>query len=257
MECERVREEFVERLTGTLDPARARAIDEHIAGCSACRAETDRLREMWLELGALAPAPAAAGAASRVERRIDARARTVGASTVGTTQAKGRASLFPRAALTTTAIAASLLVGVLAGRRSVIAPAAATDRQAATAQPGAAPAKQRYLLLVEGPAHARPAGVSATAPDSVVERAIVQEYGAWAGRLAQSGALVMAEKLADTPVAIHAASGLVTPARNPLEQVGGFFLIQVADSAEAYRIARDCPHLKYGGTVQVRRIQET
>src|SRR5687768_9122677 len=234
MECERVREEFVERLTGTLDPARSRAVDEHIAGCAACRAETDRLREMWQELGALTPAPATGGSAGRVERLIDARARSLGASADATTHGKARSSLFPRVAVTTTAIAASLLVGLLAGRRSVTTPAGATERQAATAEPSAAPSKQRYLLLVEGPAHTRPASVSPTAPDSVVERAIVQEYGAWAGRLAQSGALVMAEKLADSPVAIHAASGVVSPARNPLEQIGGFFLIQVADSAEAY-----------------------
>ena len=256
MECERVREEFVERLTGTLDPARARAVDEHIAGCSACRAETDRLREMWQELGALTPAPAT-GAAGRVERLIDARARSMGASAGGATQPKTRTSLFPRVALTTTAIAASLLVGLLAGRRSVTSEPSTTAPPVAAAEPANTPTKQRYLLLVEGPAHTRPAGVSPTAPDSVVERAIVQEYGAWAGRLAQSGALVMAEKLADTPVAIHAASGVVTPPRNPLEQIGGFFLIQVADSAEAYRIARECPHLKYGGTVQVRRIEAT
>ena len=247
MECERVREEFVERLTGRLDPSRARELDDHIAGCAACRAETDRLREMWQELGALTPAPAT-GTAGRVERLIDARARSSG---------NARSSLFPRVALITTAIAASLLVGLLAGRRSATSAPGASEPPIATAEPTTTPGKQRYLLLVEGPAHTRPASVSPTAPDSVVEQAIVQEYGAWAGRLAQSGALVMAEKLADSPVAVHAASGVITPARNPLEQIGGFFLIQVADSAEAYRIARECPHLKYGGTVQVRRIQET
>ena len=37
MECERIREEFVERLTGTLDPARFRAIDDHLSGCAGQR----------------------------------------------------------------------------------------------------------------------------------------------------------------------------------------------------------------------------
>ena len=36
-----------------------------------------------------------------------------------------------------------------------------------------------------------------------------------------------------------------------------FFIIQAADSAEAYRIARDCPHLRHGGTIQLRRIEPT
>ena len=72
MECERVREEFVERLTGNLSAERSRAIDDHLAGCSACRAETERMRELWAELGTLRM-PASGGAAGRVGRLIEAR----------------------------------------------------------------------------------------------------------------------------------------------------------------------------------------
>jgi hypothetical protein len=52
------------------------------------------------------------------------------------------------------------------------------------------------------------------------------------------------------------ASGATEMPRGTADELGGFFLIQ-ADSAEAYRIARECPHLRHGGTVQVRRIQPT
>jgi hypothetical protein len=156
------------------------------------------------------------------------------------------------------AIAASLLVGVVLGRRSTISGTEPVER-AVTATPSPAPAagKQQYLLLLEGPARMRPDGLSPSAPDSVAERALVQEYGAWAGRLARSGALVMAEKLADNEITILARDGAISPSRDPADEVGGFFLIQVADAAEAHRIARECPHLKYGGTVQVRRIEPT
>jgi len=257
MECERVREEFVERLAGTLDTSEARRIDDHLAGCAACRAETDRLRSLWEELGSLTPAATVGHAASRVERLIDARARPGGAG-VSATGTSARPSIVPHTALMSTAIAASLLVGLILGRRSMM-PGAERVESVVVATPSAAPTagKQRFLLLLEGPARTRADGVPPSAADSVAERALVQEYGAWAGRLARSGALVMAEKLADDEITILARDGAISPARNPADEVGGFFLIQVADAAEAHRIARECPHLKYGGTVQVRRIEPT
>jgi predicted anti-sigma-YlaC factor YlaD len=107
MECERVREEFVGRLTGNIDAERSQAVDDRLAGCSGCRAETERMRE-----------------------------------------------------------------------------------------------------------------------------------------------------LADDPLTMLTATGATQMPRNTPDELGGFFLIQ-ADPAEAFRIARECPHLRYGGTVQVRRIQPT
>jgi hypothetical protein len=74
-------------------------------------------------------------------------------------------------------------------------------------------------------------------------------------RLRDSGALVIAEKLAG-PVTMLTAAGAMQMPRDTTDELGGFFLIQ-ADSAEAFRIARDCPHLRHGGSVQVRRIQPT
>jgi len=255
MECERVREEFIDRLTGTLDCDRAREIDEHLAGCAACRAETGRMRAIWEELGSLKPVPSTGGA-RRVERLIDARGRA--SSTTPDVGGATRRSLMPRAALGATVIAASLLVGLVVGRRSAGPADEARNSAVVPARSASStPAKEQYLLLLEGPARTRPAGIAPTAADSAAEQAIVAEYGAWAGRLRRSGALVLAEKLADEPIVIHARGGVITPTRHPADEVGGFFLIQVADSAEANRIVRECPHLKYGGTVQLRRIQPT
>lgn len=247
MDCERVREEFVERLTGSLDPERSRAIDEHIAGCAACRAETDRMRELWTELGALTVGTAS-GSAGRVERMIDARTRQAGAGAVPT-----RASPVPRVALTAIALAASVLIGVVLGRGSG-APSNGPMRAVSPVTP--APAKEKYVLLLHGPARNRGAAADAAA-DSATERALVAEYSAWAGQLAAQGSLVAGEKLADEPLTMLVANGTVSVPRFTADELGGFFIIQAADSAEAYRIARDCPHLRHGGTVQVRRIEPT
>jgi hypothetical protein len=238
MDCERARDDMVERLTGTLDSGRSKALDEHLAGCSACSAEAERLHGLWTELGTLR-VPPPTGAAGRVSRLVAARG-TGAAETVGPVRARA-----PRVALTGLALAASLLVGVVVGGR--VARPSAT---AASAVPNAGPAtpKERYVLLLHGPARDA---------DVVGEQAIVAEYRAWAMKLRDSGALVTAEKLADEPVTLLTANNRTELPHNTAEELGGFFLIQVADSAEAFRIARECPHLRHGGAVQVRRIQPT
>jgi|RhiMetdeSRZDD1v2_1073273.scaffolds.fasta_scaffold219125_4 hypothetical protein len=242
MECERVREEFVERLTGTLDPERSRAIDQHIAGCAACRAETDRLGELWGELGTLR-APAASGAAGRVSRLIEARAGTA-AGPVASLQDPIR-----RIAVVALALAASLVIGIYVGRsREVIA----TRPVAPTSE-----AKERYVLFLRGPTRTPAPNQARATADSAAERAIVAEYRAWAIRLRESGSLVIAEKLADDPLTLLSANAAAEMPRNTADELGGFFLIQAADSAEAFRIARECPHLRHGGTIEVRRIEPT
>jgi len=251
MECERVREEFIERLTGTLDADRASAIDQHIAGCPACRTETERLTEMWAELGQLR-LPAPSGAAGRIERLIDARSRS------GTEASSRERRALRFTFIGSLAVAASLAIGVLIGQRS---PSPRPTLGTGTATPvvsNASPSapKTRYLLLLHGPAQTPAQTAEQSAADSIAEVAIVNEYRAWARRLRDSGALVSAEKLAADPVTMLSASGATELPRGTAEELGGFFLIQ-ADSAEAYRIARECPHLRHGGTVQVRRIQPT
>jgi hypothetical protein len=256
MECERVREEFIERLTGTLDADRASAIDQHLAGCPACRAETERLTEMWRELGQLR-IPAPTGAGGRIERLIDARAQS------GTAAPSRERRALRFTLIGSLAVAASLAIGVLIGQRSATprptfatSPSTPTASNASASNASASAPKTRYLLLLHGPAERPPQTAEQSRADSIAGAAIVAEYRAWAMRLRDSGALVTAEKLAANPVTMLSASGATEMPRGTADELGGFFLIQ-ADSAEAYRIARECPHLRHGGTVQVRRIQPT
>jgi hypothetical protein len=247
MDCERVREEFVDRLTGTLSPDRSTAIDEHLAGCAACRAETERLRELWTELGTLR-APAGGGAGGRVARLIDTRNAAEARDTRATATRRST-----RALLAVGALAASLLVGVVVGRRMESEAHNVVALPRVTTPIG----RERYVLLLHGPARTTPSTPAQATADSAAEQAIVAEYRAWATGLRDSGALVIAEKLADDPLTMLTANGATPMTRNTADELGGFFLIQVADSAEAFRIARACPHLRHGGTVQVRKIQPT
>jgi YCII-related domain len=74
------------------------------------------------------------------------------------------------------------------------------------------------------------------------------EYAAWARDLAVRGRLAGGEELGKAPVVL-AARGTGEASR-----IGGYFLLTARDDAEAQAIARDCPHLKHGGTLELRKV---
>jgi hypothetical protein len=99
----------------------------------------------------------------------------------------------------------------------------------------AAPQGREFLLLVRD-------SPSMSVAD---EPRRVQEYGQWAHGL--GARLVNGEKLSDTVSSVGPPGTLST--------VGGFFRIRARDRAEAEAIARTCPHVRYGGSIEVREIE--
>jgi hypothetical protein len=85
-------------------------------------------------------------------------------------------------------------------------------------------------------------------PDEM--QAIIARYMAWTGDLAQRGKLVLGEKLADgggktvtkSGGSIAVADGPFTEAK---EVIGGFWIVECADEAEAIAIAASCPHAEH------------
>lgn len=115
---------------------------------------------------------------------------------------------------------------------------------------GSAPASegQRYALLLYDPA---------TFDRSTPEPTLVAEYRSWAISLGDR--LSLGEKLGSDERLLrpedsehHAAS--VEGAAGPL---GGLFIVRAGSWEEALAIARSCPHLRHGGLISVRRIEET
>lgn len=103
-----------------------------------------------------------------------------------------------------------------------------------------------YLLLLrEGPAHQAVAAVE--------EQRRVQEYVAWAQHLAESGVGVRGEKLKADERLLGAGAEAPESQRG---SIAGFFLLEAGSYEEAVRIASDCPHLRYGGTIEVRPIEQ-
>ncbi len=89
------------------------------------------------------------------------------------------------------------------------------------------------------------------------ERAGMAEMGKFAGELAGQRKLRRGAPLGPTGAWVRVRDGkaLVTdgPFAESKEVVGGFWVIEAADRAEAIEIARRCPHAR-GGTVEVHRL---
>lgn len=113
-----------------------------------------------------------------------------------------------------------------------------------------------YLLLL----HEQPSDFSSLSPEEI--QAVIAEYVAWSQKLAADGKLVGGQKLKDEggrDLAGYNGDFRVTdgPYAEAKEVIGGFFSIEAADYAEATEISRDCPHLKYGGRIELREIEPT
>jgi hypothetical protein len=135
------------------------------------------------------------------------------------------------ATLSGIAAAAVFGLGVLVG--------SGAGRQAA---PSAA--SPRYVLFLEG--------ADTHTPQEEAQR--VAEYRAWARKEASAGRLLSGEKL-EPQVQVMGAEP--AQALSGGGAVRGFFVIVAKDDAEALAIAGDCPHLRHGGRVVLRRIART
>lgn len=90
---------------------------------------------------------------------------------------------------------------------------------------------------------------------------LVREYGQWAQGLFTGGRFVTGEKLRETGRVLTKSDGKIVISEamrtNESSILGGYFIIEAQDYDEAVRIASDCPHLKYGGTIELREIEPT
>ena len=90
---------------------------------------------------------------------------------------------------------------------------------------------------------------------------MTKRYMAWADALRQKGRMVGGEKLAEGGVRhIKVKDGKPVASDGPYAEakdvIGGYFVIEAKDAAEAESIARDCPHLVLSSTnwVEIRPI---
>lgn len=97
--------------------------------------------------------------------------------------------------------------------------------------------------------------------DSATHAARAAEYSAWATATHSAGRIIGGEALGTPLAAVTVKSvGLgmdsIIVDENPLNATDfvGYFLVQARDRDAAVTLASNCPHLKYGGRVVVRRV---
>lgn len=113
-----------------------------------------------------------------------------------------------------------------------------------------------YMLLL----HEQPSDFSQYSAEDM--QAVIAEYVAWRHSIESQGKFVHAEKLKDeggkhlsmTDSGLRVTDG---PYAEAAEVIGGYFAISADSYDDAVTLAADCPHLKYGGRIELREIEPT
>ena len=112
--------------------------------------------------------------------------------------------------------------------------------------------QNEYLLLFRGSSWDK--GLS---PEQLQKA--MDQFMAWFERLKQQGKVKVGQPLERTGKIVSGKNGRIVadgPFAESKEAIGGYFLLQVDDLDEAVEIAKACPVLEYGSTVEVRPIAE-
>jgi hypothetical protein len=111
----------------------------------------------------------------------------------------------------------------------------------------------KYMLLL----HDNPASFADVSPEQMQK--VIEKYMAWGDRLRQAGQMHAGDKLTDEPgKVVRRRDGQVRVTDGPYsetkEVLGGYYIIEAASYDQAIERSRDCPHLEYGGTIEVRQV---
>lgn len=113
----------------------------------------------------------------------------------------------------------------------------------------------QFLLLL----HESQTDFADVSPEEI--QAIIEEYRAWTQKMMEENRIIHNNKLKDEPGKVLRPDGdsiIVTdgPYSETKEMVGGYYIIYAADYAAAIEIAKTCPHVRYGGRIEVREIDQ-
>jgi hypothetical protein len=125
---------------------------------------------------------------------------------------------------------------------------AAAGRATAPAAPPVPPAPQSAANYDERPPYLLTLYGNAPLAKKTPEE-LFEEYSAWARELYDGGHLIASARL-DTEREVFGDWGWVPTERLP----GGFFYIRASSREEAQAIARESPHVRYGGAVELRGV---
>lgn len=119
---------------------------------------------------------------------------------------------------------------------------------------GAGHGAEEYLLLL----HEEPDIFESLSPEEF-QRAI-ERYRAWTEELQRDGSFLASDKLTDGEGRVlrkEERELRVTdgPYAETKEVIGGYYAVRAGSYEEAVALARGCPHLDYGGTIEIRQVE--
>jgi hypothetical protein len=109
----------------------------------------------------------------------------------------------------------------------------------------------QFMLLL----HEEPADFASFSPEDI--QAVIAEYSTWSQQFARGGMKLKDEggkHISMSGDDIRVTDGPYAEAK---EVIGGFFEIEAAGYAEAIEICKTCPHIKYGGRIELREVEPT
>ena len=220
MSCERMRDLMLDSLAGELAPEQLEELRTHVAECAECAPELESWQELWRDLGAAAIPRQAADGLERLQARIREEpgrsGRPGGARRAG----------WRWAASILVTLALGALLGWVLGTR---------DSEAPEVAPGAG---DRYVMIL----------ARTTEPPEETER-LREEMGEWFTALSERGVVETFFGFAEEP-----AVG-TPPDRSLLAgDIAGLIVFRAPSPEEARRIGLSSPSLRYGGEVEVRRL---
>ncbi len=113
----------------------------------------------------------------------------------------------------------------------------------------------QYMLLL----HDDPSSWKSLSPEDLQKA--FQKYFAWREKLRGKNILVGSAKLSDDAGKVMRGKGQARVTDGPYSEtkeiLGGYFTIEAPNYNAAVEECRDCPHLEYGGTIEVREVEPT
>lgn len=108
----------------------------------------------------------------------------------------------------------------------------------------------QYVLLLPGGDFE---GVSANDMQKISE-----DYLSWVDALKKTGRYKRAAHLLDTGRILHKEIDRIVdgPFTETKEAIGGYYQLEAKNYEEAVELAKTCPHLKYGGVIEIREVME-
>ena len=111
----------------------------------------------------------------------------------------------------------------------------------------------KYMLLL----HDDPSSFGTLSPADI--QTVIEKYMAWGKRLRAAGIITESNKLTDAPGRVmrgQGSSARITdgPYSETKEVLGGYYIVEAGSYDQAIERSRDCPHLEYGGTIEIREV---